>query len=210
MHNSQSDDKCAILSATKTRKMHTSRRDAFKSINDVPIALVDYNTKKIDFLKKYRKKINEISKENNLIYKDKFSKEVGLLKIHPNIKTELIKFYTKNYKAFILENTGLGHAPTNTKENEQNYILLKDFIKNKGIIGITSQCIYGRVHPNTYSNLRRLSNIGCIFCEDMLPETAYIKLCWLLGNYPEKANQLLNKNIRDEILERTTRESYVE
>jgi glutamyl-tRNA(Gln) amidotransferase subunit D len=206
MHHSQNDDICAILSPTKTRKMHTSRRDAFKSINDEPIALIDYKSKKINFLKEYNKKSNK----NNLIFKNGFSTDVGLLKTHPNIKTELIKFYTKNYKAFILENTGLGHAPTNTKENEKNYILLENFIKNKGIIGITSQCLYGRVHSNVYSNLRRLSKVGCIFCEDMLPETAYIKLCWLLENYPDKINELLNKNLRDEISKRSTTKNYIE
>ncbi len=58
MHSSAGDNKCSILPATKTRKMHTSRRDAFKPINDEPIALVDYKTKKVEFLKKeYHKKI---------------------------------------------------------------------------------------------------------------------------------------------------------
>jgi glutamyl-tRNA(Gln) amidotransferase subunit D len=129
------------------------------------------------------------------------------------MKTELFEFFTKNYKAFVMENTGLGHAPTNLGEsNLKNHELLKDFIKNGGIVAVTSQCLYGRVNPNVYTNLRRLSDIGCIFCEDMLPEIAFIKLAWLLGNYPkEDAKKLLTKNLRGEITDRTLyKEDFLE
>ena len=210
MHNSSQDHKCAILPGTKTRKMHTSRRDAFKAINDSPIALIDYKTRKIEYLKKDYKKG---PKNNKIILKEKFSDEVGLLKTHTNMKPELFEFFTKNYDAFIIEATGLGQAPTNLgNKNIKNHETLKSFIKNGGIVAITSQCIYGRVHPDVYTNLRRLSNIGCIFCEDMLPETAYIKLAWLLGNYDkEKAKKLINKNIRGEITERSPyKEEFLE
>ncbi len=173
MHNSTNDDKCAILPPTKTRKMHTSRRDAFKPINDTAIALVNYENKKIEFLKGYDKR----GDKKEVVIKDKFSSDVGLFKTHTNMKNELFEFFAKNYKAFVIEGTGLGHAPTNLgKTNLKNYETLKKFIKNGGIVAITSQCLYGRVHPNVYTNLRRLSDIGCIFCEDMLPETAFIKL----------------------------------
>ena len=193
MHNSESDDTCAILPATKTRKMHTSRRDAFKCINDTPIAIIDYETKKIQ-------QIKPLKKGNKLTIKDKFENKVGILKTHPNMNPKLFEFYTKNYKAIVLEGTGLGHAPTNLgKDNLKNYTLLKKYIKDGGIVAITSQCLFGRVHQNIYSNLRRLKEIGCIFCEDMLPETTFIKLAWLLGNYPSKTKKLLLENMKGEI-----------
>ena len=199
MHHHSADDVCEILPPTKTRKMHTSRRDAFKAINDDPIALVDYKTGKAQFLKEHEKKAKGI------VLKEKMSADVGLLKTHPGIKTELFRFYADHYKAFVIEGTGLGHAPTNLGEdNLKNHAILKEFISRGGIVAITSQCIYGRVHPTVYTNLRRLSNIGCIFCEDMLPETAFIKLAWLLGNYPpEEAKKLMTENLRGEITERT-------
>jgi glutamyl-tRNA(Gln) amidotransferase subunit D len=205
MHNSSNDNKCAILPATKTRKMHTSRRDDFKAINHTPIALVDFKTRKIEFLKEdYKKK----SKDDEVIVKDKFCEDIGILETHPVMKHELFEFYAKNYKGFVLEGTGLGHAPTNLGENNlKNYEILKNYIKNGGIVAVTSQCLYGRVHPNVYTNLRRLSDIGCIFCEDMLPETAFIKLAWLLGNYPrDEAKKLMAKNLRGEITERSVYE----
>ena len=193
MHDSTSDDKCAISPATKTRKMHTSRRDAFRTINDTPIALIDYKTKNIQ-------QIKAISKGKALKIKDKFETSVGILKTHPNMDPKLFTFYTKNFKAIVIEGTGLGHGPTNLgKDNLKNYKILKDYIKKGGIVAITSQCLYGRVHPHVYTNLRRLADIGCIFCEDMLPETAFIKLSWLLGSYPKQAKKLLTKNLKGEI-----------
>jgi glutamyl-tRNA(Gln) amidotransferase subunit D len=85
--------------------------------------------------------------------------------------------------------------------------LLKSFIKKGGIVAMTSQCLYGAVHSYVYTNLRRLFEIGCLFCEDMLPETAFIKLSWLMGNYPvEEVKKLLVENLRGEINTKRTYE----
>ena len=210
MHHTSGDDYCAILPGTKTRKMHTSRRDAFKAINDSPIALINYTDGKIKFIKEdYSKK----SKDNELIIKREFSENVGLMKVHPQMDNKLFSFFAKNYSGFVIEGTGMGHAPTNLGENNlKNYEILREFISNGGIVAVTSQCLNGAVSPLVYTNLRRLSNIGCIFCEDMLPETAYIKLSWLLGNYPkEKVKELMGKNLRGEInLSRTYLPEFIE
>ncbi|MBU1111266.1 MAG: Glu-tRNA(Gln) amidotransferase subunit GatD [archaeon] len=209
MHHSSGDDTCAIINGTKVRKMHTSRRDAFKAINDTPVALVDYSNRKVKFLKKNYAKKGSNDKVKLL---DKFDNKVGLMKTYPNADPRLFEFFTKHYDAFVIEGTGLGHAPTNVGDNLKNYELLKKFINGGGVVAITSQCIYGRVHPSVYTNLRRLADIGCIFCEDMLPETAYIKLAWLMGNYPkEEARKMLAKNLRGEINNRLTfEEDFVE
>lgn len=201
MHHHSGDDVCAILPPTKTRKMHTSRRDAFQPVNSQPIALVHYPSGKIDVrVQDYARRSNDAS----LLLKEKFSSNVGFMKPHPSMKHALFEFFTKTYDAFVIEGTGLGHAPTNTPDNLKNYETLKKYIENGGIVAITSQCLYGRVHSSVYTNLRRLADIGCIFCEDMLPETAYIKLAWLLGNYSkDEAKKLLSKNMRGEISERS-------
>ena len=102
----------------------------------------------------------------------------------------------------ILEGSGIGQAPTNIKENLPIYEELKKFIKSKGIVVLTSQCIFGRVHPNIYTNCRRLADIGVIFGEDMLTETAFVKLAWLLGNYKKDVKEMIKINLRGEIAER--------
>jgi len=206
MHNSSNDDACAILPATKVRKMHTSRRNSFKAINSTPFALV-----KLDGVQYLRKDYTTVIAENSpgskvpLTLREKFEEKVGWLKVHPNVNSELFKFFTEHYRAIMIEGTGLGHAPTNLGENNlKNYEYLQSFLAKGGIVAITSQCLFGRVHPYVYTNLRRLSEIGCIYCEDMLPETAFIKLSWLLGNYsPEDAKKMMAQNLRGEISEQS-------
>ncbi len=199
MHHTTNDDFCAILPATKTRKMHTSRRDAFKVINDTPIALIDYNNNEIKWIKN---KI-ELEKTNSekFVLKENFESKVGLVKMHPGISEKLIDFYKKEkYKGLIIEGTGLGHTPI--RDNDKFVKKIFDLIKSGCVVGITSQCINGRVHPSVYTNLRKLSNTGAIFCEDMLSETALVKLAWLLGNYSKKETEkLLATSLAGEISE---------
>ena len=207
MHESTADNNCLIMPACKTRKMHTSRRDAFKVINDKAIARINYETKKIDFLKEYTKK-----SDKKLIVKDKFEDKVAIIKTYPNIFPDLIEALTKKkYKGLVLEGTGIGQAPTNIKENIPNYNALKKFIASNGVVVLTSQCIFGRVHKDIYVNCRRLSNIGVIFGQDMLTETAFVKLAWLLGNHKkDEVKELMVKNLRGEINERLMKDEFLD
>jgi glutamyl-tRNA(Gln) amidotransferase subunit D len=87
---------------------------------------------------------------------------------------------------------------------------MAEAVKRGVVVGVTSQCIYGRVHPNVYTKLRLISATGATFCEDMTTETAYVKLGWLLGNYPaEEAKRLLNQNIAGEIKKRTLYDEFL-
>jgi len=127
------------------------------------------------------------------------------------MKPDFFEILTKKgYKGLVLEATGIGQAPTNTKENLPNYEALKRFIDKGGVVVLTSQCIFGKVHKDIYTNCRRLADIGIIFGEDMLTDTAFVKLAWLLGNYPkEKVKELLTQNLRGEINERITVDEFL-
>jgi glutamyl-tRNA(Gln) amidotransferase subunit D len=195
MHHSTEDNYCSIISGTKVRKMHTSRRDAFKAINDIPIALVNYKNKEIKWLKDEK----DFKAKGKLVVKDKFEKKVGLVKMYPNIDKKIIEFYRKEkYKGLIIEGTGLGQTPIGEKDS---FVKEIEKLVNSGcIVGMTSQCINGRVNTTVYTNLRKVFETGVIYCEDMLPETAFVKLAWLLGNYSKKETEkLLAKNIVGEI-----------
>lgn len=207
MHNSTNDDACAIINATKARKMHTSRRDAFKAINDTPIALVDYKTKEIKWVKD-KTEFEKTKGEFKLL--NKFEEKVGMLKMHPFVSEKELEFYKKEkYKGLIIEGTGLGHTPV--RENDSFIKALKELIESGCIVGITSQCLHGRVSSTVYSNLRKVASTGAIYCEDCLPETALMKLSWLLGNYSQKeAKELLAKNLRGEITPFSRTDTYTE
>ncbi len=198
MHENLNDKTCLILPACKTRKLHTSRRDAFKVVNDKPIAIVNYKTKDINFLKE-----DYTKKGGKLIIEDKFEEKVGLIKVTVNMNSKQFKAY-HGYKGLIIEGTGLGHIPLDvidkeTKEHNNIKKELKKLAKNTLIV-MTSQCLFGRVNMNVYSKGRELQEIGVISGEDILPEVAFVKLAWLLGNYSKnEAKELIGKNLRGEI-----------
>ena len=211
MHENMADDTCLILPACKTRKMHSSRRDAFKAINDRPIARVDYKTKKIEFIKKdYTKK----SPPSKLNLKDKFEDKVGIMRVHPNMMPEEFTFY-RGYKGLVIEAYALGQLPIDApndaaKPNLKNAKALKELIDSGCIVVITTQCVFGRVHPHVYSKAIELKNMGAIYAEDMLTETAFIKLAWLLGSRKkEEAMKLMTENLRGELNPRIMPDEYL-
>lgn len=177
MHGTMNDDFCLAIRGTKVRKLHTSRRDAFRPINEMPIAKIDWGSKKIDILNQNYRKRND----GKVKVDDKIETKVAIIKCYPGLDPEIFDYYLKKkYRGFVIEGTGLGHTPTLGK-----YSLLPKIEKaiKSGIpVVMTSQCIYGRVHPTVYHNLRELSKRGVIFAEDMLTETAYAKLMWVLGH----------------------------
>jgi glutamyl-tRNA(Gln) amidotransferase subunit D len=199
MHESMDDNYCIAIRGCRCRKMHTSRRDAFKSINENPIAKISYSGEIQMINKNYMRK-----KEGKVVVDDRLEEKVAFVKVYPGIDPEIFDFYLeKKYKGFVIEGTGLGHVPTFGKDSVLNKIKK---IREKGIpVVITSQCIYGRVHPTIYANLRKLFKLGVIFAEDMLPEVAYIKLMFVLGHTKdeEKLKTLMLKNLAGEISERS-------
>jgi glutamyl-tRNA(Gln) amidotransferase subunit D len=199
MHSSSSDDNCHFLRGTKARKMHSTRRDAFRPINCTPIAKISHDGS-IEYTSQY-KKIGNGKIKVRKGYEDK----VALIKIYPGSDPKVIDLYlNQGYKGIIIEGTGLGHAPlspANAGNSWEGHI--EKAVKGGVIIGMTSQTIYGRVNPNVYSTARKIAALGVIYCEDMMPETALVKLGWLLGNHDkETAEKLLNKNLVGEISQR--------
>jgi glutamyl-tRNA(Gln) amidotransferase subunit D len=212
MHESSGDTNCAILPPCKTRKLHTSRRDAFKAVNDTPIARVNFDTRKIEFVKKdYAKK----SPKKKLQLMDNIEEKVALLKVFPNIFAEQVEFFEKRrYKGLVIEGTGLGHAPIGSanpscEENSRIKKAIRSLVESGCVVVMSSQCLFGRIQMHVYRNGVELEKAGVIPGEDMLPETAFVKLAWLLGNFgKEKAKELIGKNLRGEINDRGSMDCF--
>lgn len=206
MHGTTNDDYCLAIRGTKTRKMHSTRRDAFRPINSTPLAKIEYPIGKITQLNQAKEFKNQEVTLDNV-----FENKTGFIKPVPGLTSELVDFFTdKKYKGIVIEGTALGHVPTlfnneTEKFEKQSWIPAVKRATQEGlIVAITTQCIYGTVHPYVYRNLRLLSDAGAVFCKDTLSETAYVKLGWLLGhkNYDEeKIKQLMQENLAGEINE---------
>ena len=210
MHENTGDNTSAILPATKTRKLHSSRRDAFKPVNDTIIARINYDSRKIEFIKKDYSK-----KGKKLVIKPKMEDKVGLLKITINMFPEQFELY-KNYKGLVIEGTGLGHTPGQApneycKIHKKIYPAIEKIINSECIVVMTTQCLFGKVHMHVYDKGVDLTNLGVIPGQDMLPETAFVKLAWLLGNYKkDEVKELITKNLREEINERLMKDEFLD
>ncbi|MDR2624667.1 MAG: Glu-tRNA(Gln) amidotransferase subunit GatD [Methanobrevibacter sp.] len=196
MHDSLDDSYCSLHRGTKVRKMHTSRRDTFRSINSEPLASLKdghisfINTE--DYIKRNYRELN---------LKENMESKVAIVKSFPGITDDIINLYIDNgYKGLLIEGTGLGHLP--------NYILntIIRGVEEGMVIAMGSQCIYGRINMNVYSTGRELLNAGVIPCGDMTPETAYVKLSWALGQSenPEEVKNIMTTNVVGELNDKTS------
>lgn len=196
MHGSTSDDFCYIHRGTKVRKMHTSRRDAFQSINAQPIGYVEYPSGAIKIGSSYVKR-----GEKKLAILDKLESKCALIKYVPGASNESLLFLSgSGYKGIVIEGTGLGHVST-------EWVPLIRTVTNAGIpVVMTSQCMNGRVCDRVYDTGRDILKAGAIESEDMLSEVALVKLMWVLGQTQnnDKVKVMMHTNIASE-LTRSTR-----
>jgi len=193
MLGTSSHDYGLIHRGTLVRKMHTSARNTFRTINNIPLGMVQ-NRKIKMFTDEYktRSKLETQAITN-------FEKKIALIYSYPEIDNELINFYIdKGYRGIVFAGTGLGHIPTTL------YDSLKRAIQEDITILMTSQTLHGFVGMNVYSTGRELQNIGIIPGQNLLPEVAYVKLGWVLGQTenPEEIKNLLLKNIAGEFIDR--------
>jgi glutamyl-tRNA(Gln) amidotransferase subunit D len=193
MHGTTSDDFCYIHRAVKVRKNHTSRRDAFQSVNQSPLGKVYYPSGEIEWLTE-----RVMRGERELKLRDGIEERCVLIKFFPGLKPDVLEYYYgEGYRGFVLEGTGLGHVSTDWVDTIKK-------ISDDSLIVMTSQCLWGRVCDRVYDTGRDLLNAGVIEGEDMLPEVALIKVMWLLGNYSlESAKELVKKNLVGEVNPRT-------
>lgn len=202
MHGESSDRISYVHRGVKARKMHTSRRDAFQSINDRPIAIVEVPRGEI----KITGQIYEYRGEKEPVLNSKFDDKVALVKVYPGLQEEIIDLLVDGgFHGIVLEGTGLGHAPNRIVDS------IKRAVENNIPVVMTSQCLFGHVDMFVYSTGRRLLEAGVIPAYDMLPETAYVKLSWILGSITrdlEQVRDIFTRNLVGEINYRHTPDLY--
>ena len=170
MHQDENDETIACHLGTRVRKNHTSKRGAFQTIGNSPAFLVVNNEVQ-------RNMKNDFFTSDNFQPKIKLNEKVSLVKYHPGYDPNMLKtIIDSGCKAIIFEGTGLGHVGKNM------YPVIKK-ANEKGIfMGMTSQCIDGRVRMTVYESGRDLLNLGIIPLENMISEVALVKSMWASGN----------------------------
>jgi len=189
MHQDENDNTIACHFGTRVRKNHTSKRGAFQTIGHNPAFIIAEN--------KIQKNMSKDYFENNEFQpKIKLDTKVALVKYHPGFDPNLLNQIIENgYKGIIFEGTGLGHIGKVMYENVKK-------AHEKGVfLGMTSQCIDGRVRMTVYESGRDLLDLGIIPLENMIPEVALVKAMWVIGNNEnvEDVKKIMLQNIASEL-----------
>ncbi len=201
MFGPTSDEYGLLHMGTRVRKMHSSYRSTFRTIGDIPVAMID--TEKITPIKhNYNKRRNDRDVKITPVFEEK----VALVYYYPNMQPDIIDSLVANgYKGIVIAGTGLGHV------NKPVYPAIERATKAGVAIYMTVQTLWGYVHMFVYDTGRDLMSIGIIPTENMLPEVAYVKLGWALGQTDdmEKVKEIMLTPISDEITKREPYNGYL-
>ncbi len=197
MFGPTSDEYGFLHRGTRVRKMHSSYRSTFRTIGDVPLATVRRGC-----VTPIKKEYNHRRKDRKVKILPYFEEKVAIVYYYPNMQPDMIDSLVENgYKGIIIAGTGLGHI------NKPLYPAIERATKAGVHIYMTVQTLWGFVHMFVYDTGRDLMDKGIIPAENMLPEVAYIKLAWALGqtNDREEVKKIMLTPINDET---TNKEPY--
>jgi glutamyl-tRNA(Gln) amidotransferase subunit D len=193
MHATTNDDICTIHRGTRVRKMHTSRRDAFRSLGIDPIGEIEYPSRKVTLTPGAVRRGTR-----TLALHDALDPHCALAQFYPGMSPDLLKAYD-GYHGLVISGTGLGHTSTALIP------MLKKLADAGTLIVMTSQCMHGRVCDRVYDTGRDLLNAGVIEGGDLLPEAALVKMMWVLANEKDrkKAAVLMQTDLKGEMSRRS-------
>ncbi len=201
MFGPTSDEYALLHRGTRVRKMHSSYRSTFRTIGDFPVATVQKNV--ITPLRNdYRKRRTD----RDVQILPYFEEKVSLLYYYPNMMPDIIDSLVDNgYRGIVIAGTGLGHV------NKAVYPAIERACKKGVAIYMTVQTLWGYAHMFVYDTGRDLMNLGIIPTDNMLPEVAYIKLGWALGQTDdlEKVKEIMLTPISGETTEREPYNGYL-
>ena len=201
MFGPTSDEYGLLHQGTRVRKMHSSYRSTFRTIGDVPIARVTR-----DKITPIKEDYNRRRKDNKVDILPYFEEKVGMIYYYPNMQPDMIYSMIDNgYKGIVIAGTGLGHV------NKPLYPAIRK-CKEKGIpVYMTVQTLWGYVHMFVYDTGRDLMSYGVIPAGNMLPEVAYVKLGWALGQTSDidKVKEIMMTPISNDITKREPYNGYL-
>ncbi len=201
MFGPTSDQYCLLHRGTRVRKMHSSYRSTFRTIGDIPLAMLDQDTI-IPLRHDYRKRRSD----RDVTINPAFEEKVTILYYYPNMLPDVVDAVVdKGYRGIVIAGTGLGHV------NQPLYPALKR-ATDKGVhIFMTVQTLWGYTQMYVYETGRKIMELGVVPAANMLPEVAFMKLSWVLGQTDDRdeVQRLMLTPIADETTDREPYNGYL-
>jgi glutamyl-tRNA(Gln) amidotransferase subunit D len=201
MFGPTSDQYCLLHRGTRVRKMHSSYRSTFRTIGDTPLAMIFPN--KIDYL---RTDFKPRRSDREVTINTAFEEKVTILYYYPNMKPDLVDaIVDAGYRGIVIAGTGLGHV------NKPLYPALKRAFEKGVHIYMTVQTLWGYVQMYVYETGREIMGLGVVPAANMLPEVAFMKLSWALGQSDDhdEVKRLMLTPIGSETTEREPYNGYL-
>jgi glutamyl-tRNA(Gln) amidotransferase subunit D len=201
MFGPTSDQYGLLHRGTRVRKMHSSYRSTFRTIGDVPLAMVD-----VDKITPLRQDYSRRDPSRRVRINTAFEEKVTILYYYPNMLPDMVDSLVDNgYRGIVIAGTGLGHV------NKPLYPSLERAAKAGVHVYMTVQTLWGYTQMYVYETGREIMNLGVVPAANMLPEVAFMKLCWVLGQTDDRAEveKLMLTPINGETTEREPFDGYL-
>ncbi len=201
MFGPTSDEYNLLHRGTRVRKMHSSYRSTFRTLSDIPVAMISPR-ELIPLRQDYRRRRTD----RDVVINTAFEEKVTILYYYPNMQPDIVDaIVEKGYRGIVIAGTGLGHI------NKPLYPAIRRAIDAGVHIYMTVQTLWGYCGMYVYDTGRDLMTLGIVPASNMLPEVAYMKLCWVLGQTDDRAEvqRLMLTPVSDEITEREPYNGYL-
>jgi glutamyl-tRNA(Gln) amidotransferase subunit D len=186
---------------TRCRKMHSSYRSTFRTVGDIPLCRVSRDSFSMltpDYLPR--------DLDRQVCIDTRHDDRVTILYYYPGMKPDVVDaLVDAGYRGIVIAGTGLGHV------NRPLFPALKR-AREKGVhVVMTVQTLWGFAQMYVYDTGRDLLDLGVVPLDNMLPETALMKLGWVLGHSDDSKEvmRLMRKTINHEITEREPHNGYL-
>jgi len=168
-----------LIKGTRARKYSERDLESFDTVNTPLLGRIRLQVK---------------IKRNLVLHETKESEEFGInfnsgvnmLYIYPGIDPKIVLQVGQNSSALILAAFGAGNIPCTESNLPNNPYSLEKVVatltrQNIPVV-ITTQCVTGQAEFSMYEAGHAARNAGAIIANDMTPETAYVKMSWILAN----------------------------
>ncbi|HSJ06614.1 MAG TPA: Glu-tRNA(Gln) amidotransferase subunit GatD [Longimicrobiales bacterium] len=187
---------------TRVRKMHSSVRSTFRTLGDIPVAMVEHGRVTPlheDWLPR--------RPDRDVTVQAAFDDRVTLLYYYPGMKPDIVDALVDGgYRGIVIAGTGLGHV------NRLIYPALARASQAGVHLYMTLQTLWGFVQMQVYETGREILELGVVPLANMLPEVAWVKLGWALGVHPDDPDavrRLMTDTVAGEMTEREPHDGYL-